>query len=81
MKKSKIDLKDLQKSKAQEENYNSAKANLKIYLPAIFSFLMLVAGLTVDNFFSFALFTGWVRVIWYGIAYLPVGAPVVLKGL
>ncbi len=60
---------------------NSSKANLRIYLPAIFSFLMLVAGLVVDNFFSFALFTGWVRVIWYGIAYLPVGGPVVLKGL
>ena len=81
MKKRRIHLRDLQKSKAQEEIHNSAKATLKIYLPAIFSFLMLLAGLVVDNFFSFALFTGWVRIIWYGIAYLPVGAPVVLKGL
>lgn len=81
MKKRRIHLRDLQKSKAQEEIHNSAKATLKIYLPSIFSFLMLLAGLAVDNFFSFALFTGWVRIIWYGIAYLPVGAPVVLKGL
>jgi Cd2+/Zn2+-exporting ATPase len=81
MKKSKIELRDLQKSKAQKEHHISAKANLKIYLPAIFSFLMLVAGLVVDNFFGLDLFTGWVRVIWYGIAYLPVGAPVVIKGL
>lgn len=81
MKKRRIHLRDLQKSKAQEEIHNSAKATLKIYLPAIFSFLMLLAGLAVDNFFSFALFTGWVRIIWYGIAYLPVGVPVVLKGL
>jgi len=81
MRKRTIHLRDLQKSKAQKENHISAKSNLKIYLPAIFSFLMLAAGLVVDNFFSFALFTGWVRVIWYGIAYLPVGVPVVLKGL
>jgi Cd2+/Zn2+-exporting ATPase len=81
MRKRTIHLRDLQKSKAQKENHISAKSNLKIYLPAIFSFLMLAAGLVVDNFFSLALFTGWVRVIWYGIAYLPVGVPVVLKGL
>jgi len=81
MKKRTIHLRDLQKSKDREKKPNSAKSNFKIYLPAIFSFLMLVAGLVVDNFFGFALFTGWVRVIWYGIAYLPVGAPVVIKGL
>ena len=81
MKKSKIDLRDLQNSKAQNKNNTSSITNLKIFLPAIFSFLMLVVGLVADNFFSLALFTGWVRVIWYGIAYLPVGAPVVLKGL
>lgn len=81
MKKSKIDLRNLQKSIAVEENQNSAKGNLKIYLPAMFSFVMLVTGLLVDNFFNIALFTDWVRVFWYGIAYLPVGVPVVLKGL
>jgi Cd2+/Zn2+-exporting ATPase len=81
MKKSKIDLRDLQKNKTQKNNNTASITNLKIYLPAIFSFLMLVAGLAADNFFSLALFSGWVRIIWYGIAYLPVGAPVVLKGL
>jgi len=81
MKKSKIDLRDLQKNKTQKKNYTPSITNLKIYLPAIISFLMLVAGLAVDNFFNLALFTGWVRIIWYAIAYLPVGAPVVLKGL
>jgi len=81
MKKRKIGLKDLQKSKTQNKNYLPSIANLKIYLPAILSFLMLVAGLVVDNFFNLAFFTGWIRVVWYGIAYLPVGVPVVIKGL
>ena len=81
MKKSKINLRDLQKNKAQNKNNATSTTNLKIYRPSIFSFFMLVAGLVADNFFDLALFTGWVRVIWYAIAYLPVGAPVVLKGL
>ncbi|WP_240646696.1 heavy metal translocating P-type ATPase [Chitinophaga pollutisoli] len=51
------------------------------YLPAIISFVMLMAGLAADNFIKPSFFTGWVRLVWYGIAYLPVGWPVAMHGI
>ncbi len=55
------------------------KTNLKIYLPAIISFLMLIAGIAFDHF-NLPYFTGAVRIGWYLIAYLPVGYPVLKQG-
>lgn len=49
----------------------------KSYLPAIISFTMLIAGIIADNYNTFP---GWVRLIWYGIAYIPVGIPVAVTG-
>lgn len=53
----------------------------KAWLPAIGSFVMLMAGILADNFIQPSFFTGWVRLVWYGIAYLPVGWPVASKGI
>lgn len=49
----------------------------KSYLPAIISFTMLMAGIIADNYNTFP---GWARLIWYGIAYIPVGVPVAVTG-
>jgi Cd2+/Zn2+-exporting ATPase len=38
---------------------------------------MLLAGLAADGFFTVAFFTGYVRLAWYMVAYLPVGLPVI----
>ncbi len=46
------------------------------YLPAILSFSMLAIGILLDSFLKPSFFTGIVRLIWYSIAYLPVGIPV-----
>ncbi|MGQ0827944.1 MAG: heavy metal translocating P-type ATPase [Bacteroidota bacterium] len=48
----------------------------KEYLPSIISFLMLATGIIVDNFFKPDFYTNAVRLIWYIVAYLPVGLPV-----
>ena len=53
---------------------------LKQYLPSIISFLMLLIGIASDNYFKPAFFTGYVRLVWYAIAYLPVGFPVIKEG-
>lgn len=48
---------------------------------ALISFVMLVAGLVLD----YGLKPGWfadpLRLIWYSLAYLPVGLPILLRGI
>ena len=51
-------------------------SSFKTYLPAIGSLLMLLLGLAFDHYFKWALFTGMPRTIWYTVAYLIVGLPV-----
>ncbi|CAM3995508.1 MULTISPECIES: heavy metal translocating P-type ATPase [Flavobacterium] len=54
---------------------------LKMFLPAIISFLLLVLGIYFDIYLSQSWFSGWARILWYSIAYLPVGFPVLKEAL
>lgn len=58
-------------------------SGFKPWLPAIASFVVLIAGIALDNWIkpTPSWFTGWVRFIWYLVAYIPVGLPVVIKGI
>lgn len=49
---------------------------LKNYLPALISLILLITGLILDNYIRPDFFKGYNRLIWYSIAYLPVGLPV-----
>ncbi|MBL86891.1 MAG: cadmium-translocating P-type ATPase [Winogradskyella sp.] len=89
MKKKKINLRDLEPKKQQGEhshddghNHSSPEeiSNFRNYLPAIFSFVMLIAGIAIDYFDAFPFFKGWIRVVWYTVAYIPVGFPVIREG-
>lgn len=85
MKKRELNLKNLGKTKdnKKEHGHNHGggqKGNIGMYVPAIFSFLMLLLGIGLDYFELFPFFKGWARIIWYGIAYLPVGLPVLKEG-
>ncbi|ALM20303.1 lead, cadmium, zinc and mercury transporting ATPase [Nonlabens tegetincola] len=89
MKKKKVNLRDLDPNEHQGEhshndghNHSSPEeaSNFKTYLPAIFSFVMLITGIAVDYFDAFPFFRGWVRIIWYTVAYIPVGFPVIKEG-
>lgn len=57
------------------------KNTFQLFLPAIVSFILLILGIGFDNFFEQAWFSGWFRIIWYIIAYLPVGFPVIKEAL
>ncbi len=59
----------------------SVKSRFQVYAPAIFSFMMLVVGLIIDNFLNTSFFNGWFRIGWYVLAYLPVGYPVLMLGV
>ncbi len=48
---------------------------------AIASFLLLVTGILTDHFWQPAFFNGPIRVVWYVLAYLPVGLPVIVKAV
>ncbi|OIV41101.1 heavy metal translocating P-type ATPase [Flavobacterium johnsoniae] len=48
----------------------------RMFLPSIISLVLLLIGIGLDNYFPQDWFSGYVRIAWYGIAYLPVGLPV-----
>ena len=60
------------------ENHDHGNFNsVKIYIPAIFSFILLVLGISFDYFAKPEFFQNeTARIIWYTIAYVPVGFPV-----
>jgi Cd2+/Zn2+-exporting ATPase len=47
-----------------------------MFLPAIISFALLIVAIAFDNWITQTWFTGWIRIAWYAVAYLPVGFPV-----
>ncbi|QXP70605.1 cadmium-translocating P-type ATPase [Polaribacter sp. R2A056_3_33] len=85
MKKKQLNLRDIKPSSEKEHhhhdghNHDGEPSGFKAYIPAIVSFTMLMTGITFD-YFDISFFKDWVRIIWYGIAYLPVGLPVVKEG-
>ena len=52
------------------------KTAFQMFLPAIISLVLLLAGIALDNYIKPEWFKDWVRIVWYGVAYLPVGLPV-----
>lgn len=89
MKKKKVNLRDLEPKEHQGENshddgHNHSSpeqlSNFRTYLPAIFSFVMLIVGIAIDYFDAFPFFKGWIRIVWYTVAYIPVGFPVIKEG-
>ncbi len=51
-------------------------SSFKTYLPAIVSFSLLITGIAFD-YFSLAFFTGYIRIAWYVVAYIPTAWPVI----
>lgn len=49
----------------------------KEYLPAIISFIVLMSGIVLDNFVKPEFFKNYIRLVWYIVAYIPVGIPVI----
>lgn len=48
----------------------------KLFLPSIISLALLLIGIGFDYYFPQNWFSGYVRIAWYIVAYLPVGLPV-----
>ena len=89
MKKKKVNLRDINTQEHSGEhshddghNHSSPEevSNFRTYIPAIFSFVLLIAGIAIDYFDAFPFFKGWIRIVWYTVAYIPVGFPVIREG-
>lgn len=48
----------------------------QMFFPAVISFCWLLIGIIFDNYFPQTWFSGWIRLSWYIVAYIPVGFPV-----
>lgn len=59
------------------DHSSEEKSTFQMFLPAIISFVLLLVAIGFDNYFTQSWFTGWVRIAWYIVAYIPVGIPVV----
>ncbi|MCT4174775.1 cadmium-translocating P-type ATPase [Elizabethkingia anophelis] len=55
---------------------NSDKTTFQLFLPAVISFVLLMVGIALDNYIKPEWFRGWVRIVLYVAAYIPVGLPV-----
>lgn len=61
----------------EEHDHGKEKAVVwKEYLPAGLSFILLATGIMLDNFIKPYFFQNKIPLIWYLIAYIPVGIPV-----
>jgi Cd2+/Zn2+-exporting ATPase len=59
---------------------HNSSGSWREYLPAFISLVLLVLGISLD-FLDTLFFTDWVRVVWYGVAYIPVGVPVLKEAI
>ena len=70
-------------SEHDEHNHSSqeGKSILNLFLPSLISLLILLSAIFLDHFIKPDWFLGWFRVVWYIVAYIPVGIPVLKESL
>lgn len=51
------------------------------YVPATLSFVLLLTGILFEQVFKPAFFEGYIKLVWYLVAYLPVGVPVMIDAV
>lgn len=63
------------------DHSSDSDSTFKMFLPAIISLVLLLIAIALDNWFPQSWFTGWGRIIWYIVAYVPVGLPVLKEAI
>ncbi|MBK7959475.1 MAG: cadmium-translocating P-type ATPase [Bacteroidetes bacterium] len=58
------------------DHENSNLTTLQMFTPAIISFALFIVAIAFDYYVKPNWFIGWVRIVWYAVAYIPVGFPV-----
>ena len=73
----------LKKEHSEDDGHDHShdgEGTWKTYFPAIISFVLLVSGIALD-YYDVPFFNGWVRILWYSVAYIPVGLPVIKEAV
>ncbi|MFN8325743.1 heavy metal translocating P-type ATPase [Flavobacterium sp.] len=60
-----------------DHSHSANESTFKMFLPSIISLVLLLAAIGFDNVLAANWFTGWIRIAWYVVAYIPVGFPVI----
>lgn len=63
------------------DHSSSSDSPLKMFLPAIISLVLLLIAIAFDSYVKPDWFSGWVRILWYVVAYIPVGLPVLKEAI
>ena len=63
------------------DHSSSYVSTIVMLLPAMISLLLLLIAIGFDHYFPQDWFTGWVRIVWYVLAYAPVGFPVIKEAI
>ena len=63
------------------DHTSSSNSPIKMLLPAIVSLVLLLAAITLDYYVTTDWFAGWIRFVWYVVAYAPVGVPVLKEAV
>ena len=58
------------------DHASSSDSPINMFRPAIISLVLLLIAIALDSYVKPDWFTGWIRVVWYIVAYVPVGLPV-----
>ena len=58
------------------DHSSAGSSRFQMFLPALISLVLLLIAIAFDSYVKPDWFTGWVRVVWYIVAYVPVGLPV-----
>lgn len=61
-------------------NHDSNISTFRLFLPSIISLFLLLLAISFDYYFKPFWFSGSIRIIWYVVAYIPVGFPVIKEG-
>jgi Cd2+/Zn2+-exporting ATPase len=63
------------------DHSGGSDSTFQMFLPSIISLALLLLAISFDNWIPQTWFSGWVRVVWYVVAYAPVGFPVIKEAI
>ncbi len=65
----------------QDHDRGTVNTTFRLFIPPLTSLVLLLAALGLDHYLKPEWFAGWTRLVWYVLAYIPVGLPVLRDAL